>query len=307
MTPRPSRSETFPYPERVFILPDGVPVRYFDSDEDTPRARPAVVFIHGLGANLTHFEYVAPVLDAQGFRVLGLDLPGFGLSGKPHRRYTIDYLSAAIPALLDHVGVAQAVLFGHSLGGLCAAATAIRHRERVAALVLASPAGLFAVPGVLRVASRAIFSEAVLAPALERNARLLLGRVFWKSNVRTERFVAQSVTRPDARFVADLARVMSQARGDLVGYHLLSRAHEISPPTLVLWAQRERLLPSRSVPGWVARLPNGRLEVIAECGHMSIIEEPNEVLTRTSAFLRGCGAWPRPTSPARSATSPMRS
>ena len=215
MTPRPSRSETFPYPERVFMLPDGVPVRYFDSDEDTPRARPAVVFIHGLGANLTHFEYVAPVLDAQGFRVLGLDLPGFGLSGKPHRRYTIDYLSAAIPALLDHVGVAQAVLFGHSLGGLCAAATAIRHRERVAALVLASPAGLFAVPGVLRVASRAIFSETVLAPALERNARLLLGRVFWKSNVRTERFVAQSVTRPDARFVADLARVMSQARGDL--------------------------------------------------------------------------------------------
>jgi len=290
----------------VFTLCDGVPVRYFDSDP-AGSTRPALVFIHGLGANLTHFEYVAPPLDAQGYRVMGLDLPGFGLSGKPHRRYTIDYLAAAIPALLDHAHIHRAVLFGHSLGGLCAAATAMRHPDRVTALVMASPAGLFSVPQPLRFLSRAVFSEVFLGPALQHTARQLLGRVFWKSNERTERFVAQSVTRPDARFVADLARVMSQARGDLVGYHLLSRAHEISTPTLVLWGQRERLLPSSSVAGWVAGLPNGRLEVIAECGHMSIIEEPGEVLTRTSAFLRGCGAWPQPTSPARSATIPTRS
>jgi len=58
-------------------------------------------FVHGMGGNMTHFEYLAPPLQADGWRVCGLDLPGFGLSGKPHREYTISYLSGAVLALLD--------------------------------------------------------------------------------------------------------------------------------------------------------------------------------------------------------------
>jgi pimeloyl-ACP methyl ester carboxylesterase len=75
----PSRSEHFPYPERTFMYGD-TPVMSFDAG-----AGPAIVFVHGLGANLTHFEHVAPPLVDAGFRVCGLDLPGFGLSGKPRR------------------------------------------------------------------------------------------------------------------------------------------------------------------------------------------------------------------------------
>ncbi|MCA1665307.1 MAG: alpha/beta hydrolase, partial [Myxococcales bacterium] len=61
----PSRSEHFPYPERTFMYGD-TPVMMFDAG-----AGPAIVFVHGLGANQTHFEHVAPPLVDAGFRVCG--------------------------------------------------------------------------------------------------------------------------------------------------------------------------------------------------------------------------------------------
>jgi pimeloyl-ACP methyl ester carboxylesterase len=303
----PSRSETFPFPERVMLY-GRVPVRIFEAAP--PAGVPVagtVIFVHGLGANLTHFEYVAPPLLADGWRVAGLDLPGFGLSGKPHRDYSIHFLSGAVIALLDHLGVADAVLCGHSLGGLVCADAALRVPSRVRGLVLISSAGLFSMPLPVRLLLRTIPWRGVLEPALERSARLVLSRVFHSTNERTERFVAQSTERPDARFVPELVRVMSAARRDLLGYTLLDEAERLPMPTLVIWGERDRLLPSSEVPGWARRLPRGELEVIPACGHMSIIENPEAVVRRTLAFLRrSCAASPPRTSKESSPPTPIR-
>jgi len=302
----PSRSETFPFPERVMLY-GRIPVRYFDA-APPPGAPVAgtVIVVHGLGANLTHFEYVAPALLAAGWRVAGLDLPGFGLSGKPHRRYSIHFLSGAVLALLDHLGVADAVLCGHSLGGLVCADLALRAPQRARALVLISSAGLFSMPLPVRLLLRTIPWRGVLEPALERNARLVLSRVFHSTNERTERFVAQSTGRPDARFVTDLVRVMSAARRDLLGYTLLGEAERLTMPTLVIWGERDRLLPSTEVPRWAKRLPRGELEVIPACGHMSIIENPEAVVRRIQSFLhKSCGASPPRTSKESSPPTPI--
>jgi pimeloyl-ACP methyl ester carboxylesterase len=266
----------------VFLDRD-VPLMFFDSGGHPDQ--PTIVFVHGLGGNQTHFEYLAKPLEADGFRVCGLDLPGFGLSGKPHREYTIPYLSGAVLGLLDHLGVWQATLCGHSLGGLVCADAALRAPQRVDRLVLLSSAGLFKMSLPIRVAARTIMWRSLLAPAFELNARRLLDLVISQSNSRTERFIEQSTTRPDDRFVIDLARVMAAAKRDLTGYHLLDRAGQLKMPTLVIWGGKDRLLPFRDVPGWAARLPNGELEVLERCGHMSLIEEPDRVLARMRSFF----------------------
>jgi pimeloyl-ACP methyl ester carboxylesterase len=279
---QPSRSETFPFRERV-LLQRGVPIMHFDEG-----AGPTLVFVHGLGANLTHFEYLAGPLRAAGYRVCGLDLPGFGLSGKPHRRYTVEYLSDAVLHMMDRLGIKRATLCGHSLGGLVCADAALRRPSRVDRLVLISSAGLVKIPLAMRVAGRTIMRPGLLAPALERGARRILDVVFAEKNEKAERFIEQSTTRPDPsnRFVRDLARVMSSLRGDLTGYHLLDRVKYLDMPTLVIWGGRDRLLPVRPVPAFVRRLPAGELEVIERCGHMPIIEDPEAVVTRMKAFLQ---------------------
>jgi pimeloyl-ACP methyl ester carboxylesterase len=272
-------------------------VVFFDSGASgrtrSRKPQPTLVFVHGLGGNLTHFEYLVEPLRREGWRVCGLDLPGFGASGKPHREYTIAYLAGAVTALMDHLGIDVATLCGHSLGGLVCAETALRAPERVERLVLLSSAGLFKMPLPFRVAARTMMWRGLLAFAFERNARRLLDLVFSESNARTERFIEQSLTRPDDRFVDDLARVMSAARRDLTGYHLLDQVERLKMPVLVIWGGKDRLLPFKEVPAWTARLPDGELEVIERCGHMSLIEDPERVLLRMRAFFARSSAASR--------------
>jgi pimeloyl-ACP methyl ester carboxylesterase len=290
-----SRSEHFPYAERTFMYCGDTPVMCFDAG-----AGPAILFIHGLGANLTHFEHVAPPLAAAGFRVCGLDLPGFGLSGKPRRDYSIRWLAGAVTALMDHLGLVCATLAGHSLGGLVAADAALHAPERVERLVLISSAGLFQMPLPFQWVARTIMRPGLVAAALERNARRLLEkRVFEERNEKVERFIEQSVTRPDPRFVPDLARVMWSLRKDLTSYHLFDEVQRLTMPTLVIYGGRDRLLPTGSVPTWAGKLPAGELEVIERCGHMPIIEKPERVVASMRAFLArtatgtAAGAAPR--------------
>jgi pimeloyl-ACP methyl ester carboxylesterase len=290
---KPSRSESFQYPEQIFLYRE-TPVVYFDSGPGKKRSpKPPIVFVHGLGGNLTHFEYLAQPFEKEGHRVCGLDLPGFGVSGKPQREYTVAYLAGAVVALLDHLKIPSAILCGHSLGGLIAAEAGLRASNRVERLVLISTAGLFKMPLPIRLAARTIMRRGLVAFALERNARRLLDLVFAQSNPRTERFIEQSLTRPDDRFVADLARTMWSARRDLTGYHLLDRVEHITMPVLVIWGGKDRLLPFKEVPGWTERLPDGELEVIEGCGHMSLIEEPDRVLARMRAFFARSSAGSR--------------
>jgi pimeloyl-ACP methyl ester carboxylesterase len=277
----PSRSEHFPYVERTFMYEGETPLMYFDAGSG-----PAIAFVHGMGANLTHFEHVAPPLVAAGYRVCGLDLPGFGLSGKPRREYSIRWLGGAVTALLDHLGIARATLAGHSLGGLVVADAALHEPSRVERLALISSAGLFQMPLPFQWVARTIMRPGLVAPALERNARRLLEkRVFEERNEKVERFIEQSVTRPDSRFVHDLARVMWSLRKDLTSYHLFDEVHRLTMPTLVIYGACDRLLPTKAVPQWAGRLPAGQLEVIERCGHMPIIEKPEQVVERMKAFL----------------------
>jgi pimeloyl-ACP methyl ester carboxylesterase len=275
-----SRSEHFAYDEKTFMYGD-TPVMHFDAG-----AGPAIVLIHGLGANLTHFEHVAPPLVAAGYRVCGLDMPGFGHSGKPRRTYSIRWLAGAVTALMDHLGIERATLAGHSLGGLVAADAALHEPLRVERLVLISSAGLFQMPLPFQWVARTIMRPGLVAPALERNARRLLEkRVFEERNEKVERFIEQSVTRPDPRFVRDLARVMWSLRKDLTSYHLFDEVQRLTMPTLVIYGGRDRLLPTKAVPTWAGKLPAGELEVIERCGHMPIIEKPEQVVARMTSFL----------------------
>lgn len=277
----PSRSETFPYRDRSFRY-GATPVTYFDSG----RGGTPIVFAHGLGANMTHFEYVAPRLERLGFRVCGLDLPGFGHSGRHDGDYRVRWLADSLTALLDHLRLPDAVICGHSLGGMLAADLALRAPARVRALVMLSPAGLFRIPSPVGAALRAAMHPRFVAPLLERGARGILKVVLARDTEHTRLFVRRSVERPAPDFCPDLARTMWQAREDLTTYHLLDDAHRITAPTLVLWGERERLLPGAEVPAWVRRLPDGRLETLPGCGHMPMIEDPAAVLRVTEDFLR---------------------
>ena len=116
---------------------DGLLLHYLEEGRG-----PAPVLVHGLGGFAESWRHNIPELARHG-RVIALDLPGFGLSGKPRRAYTLDFLAQALDGLLRTLGIDTVRLVGHSLGGAVAARFALEHPGRVERLALLGAA----VPG----------------------------------------------------------------------------------------------------------------------------------------------------------------
>ena len=100
---------------------------------------PVVVAVHGLGATKDSFLPTVVALSDR-FRVIALDLPGFGDSDKPiGARYDAGYFAAAVIDLLAALGLDRARLIGNSLGGRVALEVGLRHPDRVDRLALLAP------------------------------------------------------------------------------------------------------------------------------------------------------------------------
>src|SRR5205823_13755794 len=123
-----------------------------------------VIFIHGLGASLYAWrKNLAPVM-AAGFRVVALDLRGFGSSDKPAHGYTNAAYARLVVALMDSLHLPDAVLVGHSMGGEIAAEVAIAFPTRVRGLVLIDAVGLGSrEPPLFRVARWPLVGPLTLA------------------------------------------------------------------------------------------------------------------------------------------------
>ena len=101
---------------------------------------PVFVLVHGIGVSSRSFERVIPLLAERG-RVIALDLPGFGRAREERwrGRVTVGHFSASVAAVLDGLGVAGAVVVGHSMGTQVATRLAIDRPDLVSAIVLLGP------------------------------------------------------------------------------------------------------------------------------------------------------------------------
>jgi pyruvate dehydrogenase E2 component (dihydrolipoamide acetyltransferase) len=96
---------------------------------------PAVILLHGLGGFAESWRHnIAPL--AARATVYAIDLPGFGRSAKPRTLYRLSYFARAVHGFMEAMGIPQASLVGHSLGGAVAVTYALTHPTRVERLAL---------------------------------------------------------------------------------------------------------------------------------------------------------------------------
>jgi pimeloyl-ACP methyl ester carboxylesterase len=117
---------------RTAVLPTGVVMRYAEAGSGRP-----VVLLHGLSDSWYSFSRVLPLL-SDGYRIIAPDLRGHGGSHHDGADFSMDAMAADVAALLDHLGIAQAAVVGHSMGAVVAQALAVHHGPRVGMLVLAA-------------------------------------------------------------------------------------------------------------------------------------------------------------------------
>lgn len=248
-----------------------------------PREAPAVILIHGFGSSLHTWEAWARGLSA-GHRVIRFDLPGSGLSEPdPTGDYTIGRSVAILQALMGRIGVERASLVGNSLGGRVAWNFAARNPGRVEKLVLISPDG-FASPGeeygrrteiplplrLMRYALPRILLGMNLAPAYGDPARM--------TDAYLDRY-HDLIRAPGVRD-AMIARMEQAVREDPVPLLRLIQA-----PTLLLWGEKDALIPVANAADYLRALPHATLVRLPGIGHVPQEEAPDASLEPVKAFL----------------------
>jgi len=107
---------------------------------DEGQSEQVLLLIHGLGSNAKGWIKNIPEL-AKKYRVIAVDLPGYGKSEKGHYPFTLPFYATVLTEMLDVLKIPKATLVGHSMGGQISMVTSLLFPERVDKLVLVSPAG----------------------------------------------------------------------------------------------------------------------------------------------------------------------
>lgn len=253
---------------------------------------PPLVLLHGDGESRWGWQSVMPRL-AERWDVIAPDLPGFAdssLTGAP----TPERLAARIEDLLRHLDIGPAPLVGSSLGGMVAVLVAHAAPARVRGLVLADPAGMgvlanpvlnaAAYPGVGEL--NAATAGLPLAASARAQARRLLifadprrAPAWWRREMLR-------LARPDvvAASVASRRATLGPLGQRRLVLRLLS---DVAAPALVVWGRNDRVFPLAQGRAAVDRLPDGRLAVIPDCGHLPHVEWPDRFLAAVEPFLAG--------------------
>lgn len=242
------------------------------------RVAPCAVLLHGMGDSWRSYE---PVLEhvPDDVRVLVPTLRGHGDADRPDSGYTPAGFVSDLVALLDHVGVEQAVIAGHSSGAQVAQLFALMYPRRTLGLVLVgAPGPMRDHPGVAELDRTFSTLADPIDPAFARGftASLFAGP---PPPGFLDMQVAESVKVP--------ARVFRATWDGIREFDISDRLGEVSVPTLIVWGDRDRLaVASREVQDrFVRELPAARLVVYPGVGHSPHWEQPARFAADLASFV----------------------
>jgi pimeloyl-ACP methyl ester carboxylesterase len=244
---------------------------------------PTLIVLHGFGSSLHTWEPWARALSSD-YRVIRFDMPGAGLSGPdPNGDYSDARSMQVLTALMDHFGIAKASLIGNSMGGKIAWKFAAMFPDRVNKLVLVSPDG-FAAPGEE-------YGKRQAVPSMVRLMRYALPKLLLKMNLDPAYGDPAKLTDDIVTRYHDLllgpgnrdAMIARMEQTELVKPEPLLR--NIMAPTLLLWGQKDAMIPLANADDYVKVLPNSTLVVLSGLGHLPQEEAPVTSLVPVKEFL----------------------
>lgn len=233
---------------------------------------PAVLCLHGAGGSHRHWSRLLAGLGDRA-RLAAPDLPGHGRSAPPGRASVAAYADVAV-ALLDALGLERAIVVGHSMGAATALELACARPDRVAGLILAgASARLRVLPALI----------AGLAEAPAPTIDALVGMLY--AAAPPEQLAAAAA---DYRTCDPLV-----FRDDFLacdGWDIRARLGAVAAPALIFSGDADRLTPPKLAEELRAGLPRAELVALPGCGHLPMVERPDEMLAAICGWLdRGFG------------------
>jgi pimeloyl-ACP methyl ester carboxylesterase len=253
---------------------------------------PVILLIHGIAGSSQTWEQVIPLL-ARDHTVVAPDLIGHGESAKPPGDYSLGAQASALRDFLSVLGIERATVVGQSFGGGVAMQLAYQYPENCDRLVLVSSGGLgrevswllriLAVPGVE-------YALPILFPRFVRDRGNDLIKFLHRAGLRHARAVEGwrayvSLTESENRmaFVRTLRSVVDPAGQSVSAMDRLYLAARM--PTLIIWGDRDNIIPVSHAYTAHDAIPESRLEIIEGAGHFPHVEEPLQFVELLSEFM----------------------
>jgi 3-oxoadipate enol-lactonase len=252
---------------------------------------PAVLLVAGQGMTVDGWWATTPVL-ARSFRVIAFDHRDTGRSSRSPWPYSVAQMAHDAVSVLDAAGEQRAHVYGISLGSMVAQEVALRHPDRVDALVLgASSAGGYAAykPSPTSFAQTFLLRAGAMGPEEAEWAA-----VPYTYGEKTRR------SHPE-RIATDIAHRLSSPPEPLSYLHQAAavathdtyeRLNQMTAPTLVVHGEQDVFVPPANALVLAERIPGAQLRLWPDAGHMYTIDEPQADREIARFLLQHSAVWP---------------
>lgn len=239
-----------------------------------------VILLHGLGSCADDWQLqVQPF--AERFRVITLDLRGHGRSDKPNQLYSIALFASDVAALMDALHIEAAHVVGLSLGGCVAQQLTLDFPARVRRLVLVNTFARVDMGGPLNAIALAARMGVLSFLGLPAQAQMVARRLFPKPEQAQLRQMAQ------ARIAANDPAAYRRSLAAIRAFDVRERLQQIACPTLIIAGDRDTTVPLRAKQLLAARIPHARLEIFADSGHATPVDQPDRFNELVLEFIEG--------------------
>jgi pimeloyl-ACP methyl ester carboxylesterase len=260
---------------------NGVRIHYQEKGMGTP-----LVLIHGYTSSTYSWKDVFEPL-SKNFRVIAVDLKGFGFSGKPDGDYSRRAQALLVTHLLDYLKIDKAWLCGNSMGGAVAMHLTLINPQRVAGLILIDSAGV-KVPGsgslapaylTLPVIGRILIALSLTSDKLVREG---LEKSFYdRSKVNDERVAYYyRFLKPRG---GQLAALRARAQAD--DFPIEADLKKISARVLIIWGRQDALIPLEAGIKMNKLIKDSKLVIFDSCGHLPQEEMPGKAVAAITNFI----------------------
>ena len=272
IVPKQTVIEKYAVPSSKFLNWNGTNIHYTDEGSG-----PTVLMIHGFGGSFMDFATLDSLIKNR-YRVIRVDLPGFGLSDFPQldendRDYEKMY-SRFFNYFLDTLNIDSMYLAGNSMGGMMSWLLAVEHPDKVKKMVLLNSAGY----DMENTRKKLKFSNEWLQTIFQRGIP-----EFVISGALKNIFYAKS---ENVSFKIKRTADFWNKEGNLPVIFALASSHDfpdttlirsVNCPTLIIWGKQDNLIPCAMADRFHRDIPNSREIIYDSCGHAPMIERPLDV------------------------------
>lgn len=245
-----------------FTKVNNLRVRYLDSN----KKRTPLLLLHGLGGSIESWTNNIEFLSTK-FRIIALDLPGFGLSDKPKISYSINFYVGFLEKFIKRIKLNHLFVIGSSLGGHIAIEFTIRNRKNVDKLILISPAG--SLPKTFKGTKELRKYLRIVNAKSSKDVSRILSSI---DNSMVSRSYADAVYKRLSLPGAKQAFI-SALKGSATASRYNSKLSKIDTDMLLIWGREDRMIPLRFIRPFIEH-GKSRIVILEKCGHRPHVERP---------------------------------